>query len=174
LIVSKIDGSRASHDQRATDNDQRLRRILSEQQEVRTMAIIPHVHWLAVIVSGIVIFLLGGLWYSPLLFARRWVALMNKTEEELKAAAPGAGPYIVVFATALLTAFILAIIINHFPPQTASRGAMVGALCWLGFAAPSSFGTATFSGTPKALWVINSGYNLVSFVLAGVILAVWR
>jgi hypothetical protein len=27
---------------------------------------------------------------------------------------------------------------------------------------------------PKQLWLINSGYNLVSFFIAGVILAVWR
>ena len=39
-----------------------------------------HVNFLAVLVTGIVIFVLGGLWYSPVLFARRWVALMGKTE----------------------------------------------------------------------------------------------
>jgi hypothetical protein len=31
-----------------------------------------------------------------------------------------------------------------------------------------------FSEQPKALWLINSGYNLVSFVVAGIILAAWR
>jgi hypothetical protein len=135
---------------------------------------IPHVNWLAVLVSGIVIFVLGGLWYSPLLFAKKWVALMGKTEAELKAAAGGAAPYVLVFICALATSFVLAVIINHFPPYNAARGVFVGALCWAGFAAPTSFGTATFSGTPKALWAINTGYNLVSFAIAGAILAAWR
>jgi hypothetical protein len=27
---------------------------------------------------------------------------------------------------------------------------------------------------PKQLWLIDSGYNLVSFILAGIILAAWR
>jgi len=135
---------------------------------------IPQVYWPAVIVSGSVIFAIGGLWYSPMLFAKPWVRLMNKTEEELKANAPGALPFVIVFITALLTALVLAIIENHFKPLTATRGALLGVLCWLGFAAPTSFGTATFSGTPKAVWAINSGYNLVSFVAAGVILALWR
>ena len=136
--------------------------------------VIPQVYWPAVIVSGFVIFAIGGLWYSPLLFAKPWTRLMNKTEEDLRAAAPGALPFVIVFVAALITALVLAMIENHFKPLTATRGALLGALCWLGFAAPTSYGTATFSGTPRAVWAINSGYNLVSFVVAGVILAVWR
>jgi hypothetical protein len=27
---------------------------------------------------------------------------------------------------------------------------------------------------PKGLWLINSGYNLVSFMIAGAILGAWR
>ena len=136
--------------------------------------VVPHVNYLAVLVSGIVIFLLGGLWYSPLLFAKPWVRLMGKTEEELKSAAGGPLPYILAFFCGLLTALVLAMVLNHFRPLNATRGALVGVLCWLGFAAPSSFGTAVFSGTPRALWLINTLYNLVAFVVAGLILAVWQ
>jgi hypothetical protein len=50
----------------------------------------------------------------------------------------------------------------------------VGTLCWLGFAAATSYATAMFSMQPKALWLINSAYNLVSFVIAGVFLSVWH
>ena len=135
---------------------------------------IPHLNWVAVLVSGIVIFMLGGLWYSPVLFARQWVALMGKSEEEMKASASGPLPYLFVFFCGLLTAFVMACVMNHYEPFTALHGAKVGAICWLGFAAPSSFATATFSATPRRLWLINSGYNLVSFIVAGVILALWR
>ena len=34
--------------------------------------------------------------------------------------------------------------------------------------------SALFSGKPKALWLIDSGFNLAAFIIAGVILAVWR
>lgn len=135
---------------------------------------VPQVNYLAVLVSGIVIFILGGLWYSPVLFAKPWVKLMSKSEEELKAMAGGPVPYILVFFCGLLTALVMAIVLNHFRPLNAGRGALTGVLCWLGFAGPTSFGTAVFSGQPRALWLINTVYNLVAFVAAGVILAVWQ
>jgi len=142
---------------------------------------LPSVNYLAVIVSGLAIFLLGGLWYSPVLFAKPWTRLMGKNEEEMKAymstpEAKRAMPimYGLAFVTGLIIAWALAIVVNHFPPMTAVRGAAVGVLCWLGFAATTSFATSLFSMQPKKLWLINSGYNLVAFVIAGVILALWR
>src|SRR5215204_1037121 len=129
---------------------------------------LPIVNNLAVLVSGVVIFMLGGLWYSPLLFAKRWVALISKTEQELKANA-GSMPvsYLFVFLCGLVTAWVLAIVVGNFAPSSGADGAVIGALCWLGFAGATSFGTAIFSGKPKALWLIDSGFNLVPFMVAG-------
>ena len=132
---------------------------------------------LAVLVSAMAIFALGGLWYSSALFSKRWVVLMGKSEEEMKAASAGSPmPLLLLgaFVCGLLISFALAIVVNHFPPFTALRGIEIGAFCWLGFAASTSFATALFSMGPKQLWLINSGYNLVSFVIAGLILSVWR
>ena len=136
---------------------------------------LPIVNNLAVLASGVVIFLLGGLWYSPVLFAKKWVALIGKSEAELKAAA-GNMPvsYLFVFLCGLVTAWVMALVVGNFAPGSAMDGAVVGALCWLGFAGATSFGTALFSGKPKALWLIDSGFNLVAFVAAGIILALWR
>ena len=136
---------------------------------------LPIVNNVAVLVTGAVIFVLGGLWYSPLLFAKRWVALIGKTEAELKASA-GSMPmsYLYVLLCGLVTAWVMALVVGNFAPASAVDGALIGALCWLGFAGATSFGTALFSGKPKALWLIDSGYNLVSFVVAGIILAAWR
>jgi uncharacterized protein DUF1761 len=138
---------------------------------------IPQVNLLAVLVAGVLIFVLGGIWYSAL-FRKPWMRLMGKSEEEIKASAPSGGAmatlYLMAFVCALAIAFAMAVILNHFEPVTFGRAAAVGVLCWLGFAAPTSFATAVFSMTPKPLWLINSGYNLASFVLAAVLLAAWR
>jgi hypothetical protein len=68
----------------------------------------------------------------------------------------------------------MALVVGNFSPSNALDGALIGALCWVGFAGATSFGTALFSARSKALWMIDSGYNLVSFVVAGLILAAWR
>jgi hypothetical protein len=147
----------------------------------------PPINWLAVIVAAIVIFVLGGLWYSPVLFAKRWVALQGKTEEQMKAEAASANMpllYVGAAVTSLLIAFTLALILAHIGRDpamaepgggvSAGHGAIIGLMCWLGFAASTSYATATFSGKPKQLWLIDTAYNLVCFVIAGIILAVWR
>jgi len=134
----------------------------------------PHVNYLAILVCGAVIFLLGGIWYS-LIFRKTWIALMAIPEEKMKEGA-GAMPFnfLMAFLCGLAISYIMAIVINHFAPFSCIRGAMVGAMMWAGFAAPTSFATAIFSMTKKALWLINSTYDLVCFVVVGMILSVWR
>ena len=89
-----------------------------------------HVNFLAVLVSAVVIFLLGGLWYSKALFASKWIALMGISEEQMKAK-PSA-PMPVLLLQALICSFlisaVMAIIINHFPPYNAHHGAIAGAI----------------------------------------------
>src|SRR6185503_15975853 len=140
----------------------------------------PAINYLAVIVAAVVIFVLGGLWYSPVLFAKRWIALQNRTEEQIRAQVAASNMplmYLAAFLCAFIQAWVLAMVLGHMS-QVADMGiahaAIFSALLWLGFAATTSYATALFSGKPKQLWLIDSLYNLVSFVLAGIILAVWR
>lgn len=138
----------------------------------------PHVHvnYLAVLVAGLVIFLLGGLWYSPALFAKKWVALQGRTMDQMKADAAGANMplmYLSAFIGGLITAWVMAMFLAHTGHYGWMQGAHLGALAWLGFAAPTSYATAMFSMKPKQLWLIDTLYNLVAFVLAGAILGAW-
>jgi hypothetical protein len=141
---------------------------------------VPPVNWLAILVAGIVIFILGGLWYSPILFAKKWIALQNKTEEQMRTEAAGANMplmYASAFITSLIIAWAMALVFAHIAndiQMNAAHGALLGFIIWLGFAASTSYATALFSGKPRQLWLIDTAYNLVSFVLAGIILAVWR
>lgn len=134
----------------------------------------PTINYLPVLVTAVVLFMLGGLWYSPLLFAKTWTTLQGKTMEQMRASNAGAMGYVQVFICGLLTSTVMAMVIAHMPDPNAAHGVIVGVLTWLGFAGATSYGTALFSMKPKALWAIDSGFNLVSFVLAGLILSVWR
>ena len=136
----------------------------------------PHVNWLAILAAAVVIFLLGGLWYSPVLFAKRWIALQGRTMEQMQAdAAKSNMPlmYVQAFLSGLVISWIMALFLAHMGRYSWMIGAHVGALAWLGFAAPTSYATAVFTMKPKQLWLIDTMFNLVSFVLAGAILGAW-
>jgi hypothetical protein len=140
----------------------------------------PTINYLAVVVAAIVIFVLGGLWYSPVLFQKRWIALQGRTEEQIRSQAAAANMplmYLTAFIGAFIQAWVLAMLLGHMAQITemgVAHAAIFSALLWLGFTGSTSYITAMFSGKPKQLWAIDSLYYLVSFVLAGIILAVWR
>jgi hypothetical protein len=138
---------------------------------------LPALNYVAVLVAGVLIFMLGGLWYSPVLFAKPWMAQMGRTEVEFKAAAADMNmgtSYGAVFVCGLLSSWALAVVLYGLGVTTALEGASVAAVCWLGFAGATSFGTSMFSLEKRGLWMINTAYNLVAFVLAGIVLALWR
>ena len=91
-----------------------------------------HINYLAVLASALAIFAIGGIWYSNALFSKRWVVLMGKSEEEMKAAAASSPmPLLLLgaFVCGALISFAMAVVINHLPPFTALRGIEIGAFC---------------------------------------------
>jgi hypothetical protein len=135
---------------------------------------LPQMNYLAVLVSAVAIFILGGLWYSPMLFSKPWTRLMGISEEQARGARPNPVMFLLAFVCGLLIAAALAVVVRHFPPVTPLRGALVGTFCWIGFAGATSYANVIFAKKPLPLWVIDSGYNLVSFIVAGLILGAWR
>ncbi len=131
------------------------------------------INYLAVLVSGIIIFVLGGLWYSPGLFGKAWMSVIEKSEEELKKTAKP-GNYLVAFMQGLITAYILSIFISWANAGTIGNGAWTGFMCWFGFAGFTTYVQYTFAGRNVKLWMIDSGHTLVSFVVSGIILALWK
>ena len=137
----------------------------------------PHVNYLAVLVASVIIFILGALWYSPLLFQKKWIALMKISEEDMKRAESTTNMPAMLgmaFVCGLLVSFAMAVIIGRCGDMSVLGGAALGVICWIGFAGATSFATALFSMQNKQLWLINSAYNLVSFVIAGTLLAAWK
>src|SRR5205814_10317288 len=108
----------------------------------------PEVNYLAVFVAGLVIFLLGGLWYSPILFAKRWIALQGRTEEQMRADAAASNMpvmYLIAFICALIIAWAMAVLTKPVVPEAAGptstwivRGVRPGAVKVLGVAIATS------------------------------------
>jgi len=134
------------------------------------------INHLAVAVAALAYWVLGAVWYSPLLFARPFIALMRWTPEELAAVqSAGAGKEI---ALALLGSLVVAYVLAHFVKfvgaETAGTGLKVGFWLWLGFVVTTNSATFLFEGRPFGLYLISIGYNLVGLLGMGALLAVWK
>lgn len=130
------------------------------------------VSWAAVVVSAVVYWVLGALWYG-FLFAKPYVALEHLTDEQMKSANPVL-PYIITFVLNLLIAFVLAQICLWRNANTASRGAALGILLWIGFVGPVTFTTYMYEMRPMELFAINQFYSLVGLFLMGLIIGGWK
>ncbi|MCP4565994.1 MAG: DUF1761 domain-containing protein [FCB group bacterium] len=130
------------------------------------------INYWAVLVATVVYYVLGGLWYSPLLFGKSWMKLVNLTEEDCK---KGAGmAYVVSFIASFLMAYILAYIIHFAHAITAFRGAETGFWCWLGFVATVTTANMMYSKKPFKLHLIDILYPLVGLLIMGAILGGWK
>ena len=133
------------------------------------------VNYLAILVVSIVSFIIGMLWYSPLLFGNVWVKLMGFNEEDIKKAKEKgmAKNMIVVFISVLVMTYVLAYLIDLLAYSDAGSGAILGFIIWLGFLATSMLGSVLWEGKPAALYLINTSHYLVVLVVSGAILGVW-
>ena len=140
-----------------------------------------HMHslnWLAILVAGLSTMVVGFLWYSPLLFAKSWMREMGydpndkaRMEEMRKSSGPAYGGS---FLASLLSAFALALILHGLRAEDLHTGVMLGFHVWLGFVATVQFTGALFAKQSMKLFAINTGYQLVCYLVMGVILTLWR
>ena len=124
----------------------------------------------AILVATIAGFVLGGIWYSPLLFARRWMAAAGLDEATLQNANMGK-IFGGAFALTLLAAANLAAFLG--PERNPGWGVAAGLLAavWVCAALGVLY---LFERRPLALFVINGGYWLVTFATMGAILGTWK
>jgi hypothetical protein len=135
-------------------------------------------NWLAIFVAAVATMVVGFLWYSPLLFAKAWVREMGydvndktKMDEMKKSAGPA---YAGSFVASVISAFTLALILHGLHAEDQHFGLMAGFHIWLGFVATVQFTGALFAKQTMKLFAINTGYQLVCYLVMSAILTAWR
>lgn len=136
------------------------------------------VNLLAVLVSAIATMVVGFLWYSPALFANPWMKLMGldpNDKEKIAEMQKSAGPsYFMSLIASLLAAFVLGKLIAVAGFSSAVDGIKIGLVVWLGFVTTVQFTNALFMRQKNRLYMINTGYQLVCYLIMGAILGAWR
>ncbi len=133
---------------------------------------ISTLNWLAIIVAALANFMLGGLWYSPVLFGKTWQKENNLSDEDLKK-----GNMAKIFGFAFLWSFVMAFNLGMFLNDSStdlSFGAMAGFLAGFGWVAAAIFIIGLFERKSNTYMLINAGYMIISFLLMGIIIGAWR
>jgi len=94
-------------------------------------------------------------------------------KSKLDAMRKGAGKnYAIAFIASLISALVLGKLIE-LRPRSPLHGTWIAFAVWLGFVSTVQLTDALFSKKPFKLYAINTGYQLVCYLVMGTILAAW-
>lgn len=129
------------------------------------------VNWLAVLSAALAKFAIGGVWYSPPVFGRRWGALAGATPDAFKARMGRA--IVTDLAASVIVAWVLANVLKFTGTAGLVPGARVSFFLWLGFVATPLLSTTVYEGRPVELFSINAGYWLTAMLVMGALIGGW-
>lgn len=125
----------------------------------------------AILAAAISAFLVGGLWYSPLMFGKLWKKANHFGTDEPPAATGKI--FALGFVLSLIMAVNLAMFLND-PKTTLAWGATAGFLAGFGWVAMGLGIVSLFERRSWAYVIVNGGYLTVALILMGAILGGWR
>lgn len=136
--------------------------------------ILKDIHWLAVLVAALAYFALGALWYSKILFAPKWLALLKIGASNPNATEGMAAIMFTSFLTILVSCIGIAILASYLHLSLLSQGVKLGALTGICFGTTSISNSYLYEKRPLGLHYINGGYTLIGHIIAAVIICIWH
>jgi len=124
----------------------------------------PQPNLLAVFLAAAAAMVLGGLWYSPLLFGRPWKRLAGLTQAKGVVLS-----YLLNFLSLLLMSYVLGSILKGLEAGTIVAGLKIAFWLWAGLVATITLGSLVWERKPLALYILNNAYNLLSLMLMSLI-----
>lgn len=128
------------------------------------------VNYLAVVAAALLSFLLGGVWYSPLLFLKPWNAAMARTPQS--ANGHPAKVYGLSFIFACVAALAFAHILGPAPDlRTAVHMGLIVGICFVTMCFGINY---QFANRPFSAVLIDGGYHTVQFVVYAIVFGLWH
>eukprot|EP01116_Phalansterium_solitarium_P014133 TRINITY_DN31671_c0_g1_i1.p2 TRINITY_DN31671_c0_g1~~TRINITY_DN31671_c0_g1_i1.p2 ORF type:complete len:132 (-),score=37.94 TRINITY_DN31671_c0_g1_i1:160-555(-) len=124
---------------------------------------------IAIVLAALSNFVLGGLWYSPLLFLEPWAkaAGFNDYSADSKKKGHETGVYVAALVFALIAAVCFSALVGPKPPL--ERALRLGLFAGVGFAATSIGIQYQFADRTWTMFAIDAGYHVVKFLIYGII-----
>ncbi len=134
----------------------------------------PDINLIAVLVSVIMSFVVGSLWYGPI-FGKAWMENKGLTDKDLSGSGSAMGLTVVSSIVGMLVA---AIFVGFSGVTSWFDGLTIGLLLAV-FAGSFTFNSVVYDKTKGMTsrakdWFLHVGYMAVYLGIVGIILAVWR
>ena len=135
-----------------------------------------YLNWPAIGVAALAYFALGSIWYSPILFSKKWIAYLNLDVNDPKHK-KGVG---ITFGGSFILMFIQAIAIAMLAERLGIRGngwmsgLKLGAVTGACFCATAVGVNYLYEKKPLGLFLINGGYAVLGNIIAGIIICCWE
>ena len=130
---------------------------------------------IAIGLAAVATMAIGFAYYSPLILGKIWMkekGIDKKKMAKMKKESNMAATYGLSFVAAIVTAIVMSGFVYFFGAMTWQEGATAGFLAWLGFSATTSFVNMLFGDKNMKLFMIDTGYQLLSMVAIGIIVTV--
>jgi hypothetical protein len=132
------------------------------------------INYWAVVVAAAFAFVMGGLWYSPLLFGKAWLKLRGMNATAAAVTKMRLGEIVAEFVRGLIVAVVLAGFVVHLGVVNWLGAIYLGLAVWIGFQATSIVGSVIHEHYPLRLYAIHTGDALAKTLVMAVILGAWR
>ncbi len=124
--------------------------------------------WILVLVQQVI----GYMWYSPLAFAIKWVELMGKSASDLQNATML--PFAFSITASVIMTYSMAYLFKKLRVENFVTGMFYAFIFWLGFLFTELATFNSFELRPVALTFIDAGKSLVTFLVTGFVLGMWK
>ncbi|NNC72085.1 MAG: DUF1761 domain-containing protein [Sphingomonadaceae bacterium] len=129
------------------------------------------VNWLAVVLAALAGFVVGGIWYGPLL-GKRWMAAIGMTEDDMENVHKSDGLvkiYGSTFLLSLVASWTLAHVFATYPDLAFNIMVLTAFGVALGFVVPALWTNYLFQGSNRSLFLIDGGYWLLFYTAMGLV-----
>jgi len=130
-------------------------------------------YW-AVVVAAVAAFVVGAVWYSPLLFGKTYMEVRGLNPGAVAEMSPPAAELLGELVRNLVVAFVLAHFVVRLGVGDWKGAVQLGLWVSVGFQAMLLMGAVLHEKMPWMLYAIHAGDALVKTILMTVILSVWR
>jgi hypothetical protein len=141
-----------------------------------TVDLFTQLNWIAVVVSAIIYFAIGEVWFTDIAFGRSW-----RRAKDSESARQGPGidgtATVVPLVAALVTAVTTGLLARAIGSDTFVEGVLLGLVVGIGYAVTLTAVDAALDTNRPHPWLwfaITGAYHLLGLLIVAVIVSMWR